>query len=311
MENPLAERAPRWTLTVLVAAAAAGSVAYHFVHAARLGRSGALFIGMPAVMAIVCAALSPKSVTGLVLKAITIVLCLSMPLFGEGLICVIMAAPIFYGVGLAFGLACDFLIRRGERRAIYLLVPPFALLSLEGTSDRLSVPRRETVVVRASVYAHAEDVERALAGALPVQRRDPPAFLGMGFPRPAAMRADGNRRRLHWEMGGEPAGIVEWEATRREAGRWRFDAVSDTTPIADWIEWERTIVEWEEVEPGRVEVVNTVIWKRRLDPAWYFGPWERFAVRKAARHMIASLDEAANSLPDVREEGGGAVFSAR
>jgi hypothetical protein len=36
-------------------------------------------------------------------------------------------------------------------------------------------------------------------------------------------------------------------------------------------------------------VTWTLRYRRGLDPAWYFGPWERYAVRLAAAYLIESV----------------------
>ena len=33
----------------------------------------------------------------------------------------------------------------------------------------------------------------------------------------------------------------------------------------------------------------TLRYRRLLDPAWYFGPWERYAVRLAAGYLIDTV----------------------
>jgi hypothetical protein len=33
----------------------------------------------------------------------------------------------------------------------------------------------------------------------------------------------------------------------------------------------------------------TIRYRRDLDPAWYFGPWERYAVRLAGNYLIDNV----------------------
>jgi hypothetical protein len=56
--------------------------------------------------------------------------------------------------------------------------------------------------------------------------------------------------------------------------------------IAHWLEWRSSDVRWQAISPGKTRVRWTLRYARRLDPSWYFGPWERYAVRLAASYMI-------------------------
>jgi hypothetical protein len=40
------------------------------------------------------------------------------------------------------------------------------------------------------------------------------------------------------------------------------------------------------VDATHTEVVWTIHFDRQLDPAWYFGLWERLAVKRAALYLI-------------------------
>src|SRR4051794_16468700 len=93
---------------IAIAAAAAASVFYHVLLTHRLEQTSALFIGIPALIAAICVLTpEPKSATGTAMKSITLFLCIAGAFLGEGFICIIMAAPLFYMVGLIFGIAED------------------------------------------------------------------------------------------------------------------------------------------------------------------------------------------------------------
>src|SRR5438552_3669092 len=124
----------RWSLVFLILAVTAGSVIYRLITYNKLEQTSALFIGIPAVLAILLA-LTPKakSVKGGIIRGITLALLLSGPLLGEGFICIIMAAPIFYGVGLFIGVLVDE-YRQNRQTTISCLVLIFLPMSIEGTS---------------------------------------------------------------------------------------------------------------------------------------------------------------------------------
>jgi hypothetical protein len=64
--------------------------------------------------------------------------------------------------------------------------------------------------------------------------------------------------------------------------------VSDESKVAHWLDWEYADVRWRPVDgnSGFTEVEWTLGYRRLLDPAWYFRPWERYAVRLAAGYLI-------------------------
>jgi hypothetical protein len=64
------------------------------------------------------------------------------------------------------------------------------------------------------------------------------------------------------------------------------ETISDTTKLTQWLRWQSSEVEWHAVDAQRTSVTWRVNFERELDPAWYFVPWERVAVREAAGYLI-------------------------
>ncbi|MGH2405286.1 MAG: SRPBCC family protein [bacterium] len=284
----------QWRLVGLIAALAVGRVAYDVLVRHRLQETAALFIGLPAILA-VAFALTPRarSATGTILKGMTIALLLSTLFLGEGLICILLAAPIFYLVGIVIGATIDYMEDRRKGRltkGMYgLILLPFLPLSVEGATDRLSFPRVETVIVERTVSATPADIERALART-PRLERALPHPLRVGFPRPTRATGAGlglGDRRIIYFAGGKnaPATLV-LEVSRRETRAVRFHAIADQTPIARWLDWQDADVRWSPLESGQTRVRWTLRYRRRLDPAWYFAPMERAVVRSAAGYLI-------------------------
>ena len=132
----------QWRLIFVIIALTIASLAYRLLSNNDLAQTAALFIGLPATLAIIFA-LTPqaKTVTGMILKGLTIALLMAGVLLPEGFICILMAAPIFYFVGAITGWAID---RRRKRQAnpdrkLYsFLVLAIVVFSLEGTVTGLS-----------------------------------------------------------------------------------------------------------------------------------------------------------------------------
>jgi hypothetical protein len=281
----------QWTLVALILALAAGGILYRLLVLEQLEQTAMLFIGLPTILAVVLA-LTPqeKSATGVIVKGMTIALLMSGPILGEGFICVLMAAPLFYLVGIIVGVVVDRRRRPPFLRAMVLL--PLLLTSLEGATPSLTLATRESVTATRVVSASPADVERALA-AQPRFHGVLPPFLRLKFPVPQAASGSGLEpgalRVVRFGGGEGKPGDLTLRVAQRNADAVTFDAVSDRSHIAHWLIWRQAHVTWRPVAPDRTEVRWTLTYDRELDPAWYFGPWERYATRLAAGYLIDIL----------------------
>jgi hypothetical protein len=297
LDNPQPRRGitrQQWTLVTIILGLAIAGTLYRVFVVHRLEQTAALFIGLPAVLAIVLTlAPAAKSATGLIMKTTTIALLMSGPILGEGFICIIMAAPLFYLVGAVIGLVVDRRRRKEKSLSLHAMVLlPILLASLEGTTPTLTFPTREEVTVRKIVSGSPADVERALAQR-PVYDETLPPFLRMKFPLPTSATGEGlsvgAERRIHFAGGEGKPGDLTMRVTARDASSVTFTAKSDTSHIAHWLTWRTSHAAWRAAGPARTEVTWTIVYDRELDPAWYFAPWERYATRLAAEYLIDNL----------------------
>ncbi len=291
--EPSKETSPEAWLIGIALALSLVSGLYRLLVAKRLESTAALFLGIPAVLAVLLA-MTPKAktVTGGIIKAITLMLLIVAPLLGEGWFCILMASPLFYLVGLLVGLLVDRSRRR--RGATLSCVALFLLpISLEGVVPGWTVEREQTVEVTRVVDAPATAVERALARRPRVGpgRQSLPLLLRIGFPVPLESHGwglePGALRTVRFSgVEGAPAGDLVMRVTEGRPGLLQTEAVSDGSKLAHWLRWERSEVEWRALDPTHTRVTWRIEYRRQLDPAWYFGPWERAAVHEAAVYMI-------------------------
>ncbi|MGH9601321.1 MAG: hypothetical protein ACRD24_02930, partial [Terriglobales bacterium] len=223
---------------------------------------------------------------------------MAAPLLGEGFVCILMASPLFFVVGVAIGKLIDLSRRESKRTTITgMLLLAFLPMSFEGTSEWLSFPREETVMAEQVVAASAGDVERALAE--PLNMEEPlPLFLRAGFPSPMGAEGEGLRvgdqRTIHFPGGEGFTGDLVLEVAEVGADFVRFRFVSDQSMIGRWLTWRASEVHWNAIGANHTRVTWTLSYRRNLDPAWYFGPWERYGVGLAAEHLIR-----ANATPEI------------
>ncbi|MGH9602594.1 MAG: hypothetical protein ACRD24_09430 [Terriglobales bacterium] len=289
--NPIPGNGARWNAVFIILAVAFASLFYRIVVSRKMEQTALLFIGIPTALALLVA-MTPKArtVTGAILKAMTIGLLMAAPLLGEGFVCILMASPLFFAVGVLIGKLIDLSRRENKRTTITgMLLLAFLPMSFEGTSERLSFPREETVSVEQVVAASAGDVERALAEPLNMDA-SLPLFLRLGFPSPTGAEGEGLRvgdqRTIHFPGGEGFTGDLVLEVAEVGDGFARFRFVSDQSMIGRWLTWRSSEVRWSAVDTTHTKVSWTLGYRRNLDPAWYFGPWERYGVGLAAEHLI-------------------------
>lgn len=283
-------KAARRGVAAVAVALAAGSVVYRLVHWGHVDQTALLFIGIPTAMAIIVAYMKPaQSLMGTLMKATLIGVALSGIVFAEGLVCILMSAPLFLGVAAAVG-GIITAARRGPgdaRRRTAMAVLPFVLLSLEGTTDVTSLPREGSATAERIVAATPAEVRAKLAGA-PYYYADLPLLFRSGFPTPIGGEGTGlevgDERYVRFTMGS-----MRVRVTHSEPNAVTFARIEDTTPVRNWLEVGDSVITWTGIAPGRTRIRWTMYYERHLDPAWYFGPLERFGVNKAAGYLIDSV----------------------
>lgn len=291
--------AAQWSVILLVIAFTLGAFLYRYLRHEQLGHSAAMFLGIPAILAIVLA-LTPKAktVTGGILKGITLALLIIAPLLGEGYLCILIASPLFYIVGIIIGLIVDWTQRRrgATLSCIALVMLP---MCLEGVTPELTWNREQVVEVTRVVPASSAAIENSLSR--PPDLQIPlPRYLRIGFPGPLAVSggglAVGSTRKIHFAGAeGDPPGDLVLRVGVREPGLVRFDAVSDSSKLTQWIRWDCSEVRWSAIDASHTQVTWRIRFERQLDPAWYFIPWERAAVREAAEYLIAANAKAGST----------------
>jgi hypothetical protein len=282
----------KWIWLIAILGAVAASLYYRLMVNYRLEQTSALFIGIPALIAAICVLTpSPHSATGTAVKSVTLFLCIAGIFLGEGFICILMASPLFFIGAIANGMARDRARKKGPMLPCLVLIL-FMGMSMEGVNRSLSLGREETISVEKVVAASQDQVEGALS-AVPRLPGKLPMYLRMGFPRPVAVTGYGTvpgmKYTVHFAGGEGKPGDLVLEVTQHEQGKLSLRALSDNSHISHWIKWETSMVEWNASGQGRTSVRWTLRYRRLLDPAWYFRPWERYAVALTASQLIEDV----------------------
>lgn len=298
------EQRARWAVGAVVVTLVVVSIAYRLLVVHHLEHTSLVFIGLPALAAITLLNTRPQTAIGTVNKVIAILLCMSGILFGEGLICILMAAPIFFCVGAVVGTVINKLRARrspddprsGRWRGIVTLA--IVPMSIEGVIPAFAFDREERVTASRIVEGSPNDVRMAL-GATPRFDRELPRFFRLGFPTPTHANGSGLRvgdeRRVMFAHGQHHNGALVMRVVSADSASVVFAPLADSSYITHWLSWEEAAVRWEPAGDRRTRVTWTLSYRRRLDPAWYFAPLERYGASLAAGYLIETLATPANS----------------
>jgi hypothetical protein len=299
--------APTWRRPVvsLLVALFAAYLLYRILRDGRLEQSAAFYVGLPAVLAIVVAATArPRGAVGSAVVATTIGLALAGPLLGEGVICLVFSAPLFYLIAIFVAIGIESGGRSGHRGIAAIAIVPVLLMCLEGVSPATSMPRGEQVVSERIVQAAPGEVEAALART-PAYGRPSSAFLRLGFPRPLHATGEGldvgderfvtftPRRSLG--IGAKPTPrSMRLRVTESEPGRVVFTIVQDST-AARWLDFDTAEVTWHIAGATSTTVRWTLRYRRTFDPAWYFGPLQRYGMTQVADYLNVTVTRPADA----------------
>jgi hypothetical protein len=268
-------------------------LAYKVLHAGTLEQTALFYVGLPAFIALSVAVWAqPKSSVGMAVAVVTVALLLAAPLLGEGVVCLLVAAPLFYFIAVVVGL----LVAHGRRRAVddggprAAVVAPFALLFLipavEGTGA-YEMPRDASASATITVDASPASYRAALAESPDFD--DPRSlFLQIPFPRPLEVDGTGldvgDERQIRFERDGAMTLVV---ASSTENGV-RF-TVEDDTALDRWMSFDAADVSWRATPDGRTEVTWTLHYRRTFDPGWYFGPVQKYGMTEAAEYLARAF----------------------
>ena len=286
-------------LIATILALAGASFLFRVFVAGGLRHTGAVFIGIPALIAIMVArSPKPKSGTGVVMRVITLALLMSSIVFAEGMVCILLAAPIFYLVGFLVTKAIAVMsegIPRDRNGFLVMMVIIIVPTGFEGTIPGVEWNREESVTVSRIVRGTPAEVEEALA-ARPGFAPTLPPFLRIGFPVPVATAGEelaiGDERTIifaHRHGGHVERGTLSFRVAERDSEFVRFAPTADDSYVTHWLTWRSSEVRWRQLSTGTTRVEWTLRYRRRLDPAWYFAPLERYGVGVAAGYLIDAL----------------------
>lgn len=270
----------------------------------KFDQSALLYVGLPFLIAIAISVFSsPIEKQSWMLGywnhfriSLMVMLASSVLLF-EGFLCVLMFMPIYFGVML-IGFVIEALyrtLRRRNKNILPLHILPALLLisSLEGVTPDLSFGRYNEVSYSRVVDVDVAQIKRNLQKPISLGE-DMPWFLWL-FPMPHSVQAESlsegdvhrsDFRYKRWFFTNIHDGHMAIKLAEVGEYHVRTELLEDTSYIANYLKLHGSLIEMEVLNEAQTLVTLTVAYDRSLDPAWYFGPLERFGVKQAAVYLM-------------------------
>lgn len=235
------------------------------------------------------------------LLATIIVMLASSALLFEGFICVIMAAPIY----IFFALLAIFLTPhkadpdRFKKSDVFRasFVPlAVTIVSIEGLTDTTSFPREELVTRTQIVNLSPEQIHANLSRPVHLDASRS-AFLSI-FPLPdrvdAPNFAQGETHTAYftyrrWGFTNVHKGETHLHMKTVEPLLIETEVTQDTSYFSHYLTVHGTKIQMVPQANGTTQVSLTIRYRRELDPAWYFGPMQRRAMRESADYLLANI----------------------
>jgi hypothetical protein len=282
---------------VLLIASVVFGLVYRATERAGMVQTYGMFVGIPLLIGVLVAYMTrPQSGVGTTIKVVTILLCVVCPLVGEGFICILMAAPLFYAFAVVGYYLVDAIMKkvRPNRRGgpLAILLVPFVMAMLTSDRNHIDNPATNTVVDEIFVAASPERVMQTITQTDTVVPNFP-FFLKLGFPLPTTIKHETNGiTRMHFDPRSEPwpgtNTIVSRETTDPVRHTIDYDILEDGTKLARWLTFRRTGFEIVPTTGGSLLRQRTV-YQQRMQPGFYWNPLENFAMGQMHGYALRNI----------------------
>ena len=308
---------PPWLRWLFLIGAAA--LLMRLVLRSEYGTSAVFYVLVPYVVGLLIYLLTPQP-AGLTkgkraarhIRSAVIVMLASSAILMEGFLCVIFAFPIYLiFAGVVLAVMPPPRAKANDRKAIAdtfrgSWVPVLVVaMSVEGISPSLSFERDHVVTRTAVVEAGIPAIHAKLAEPIALTE-SPSKFLSL-FPLPHTVEAGtlgvGDVHTSHytyrrWPVLNTHEGRMEVELTEVSPERIRTTVLSNDAYFSHYMTIKGTEIGLKPLPDGRTEVALSIHYRRDLDPAWYFGPMQKLAMRQSADYLIAQIIAPDGTLAD-------------
>lgn len=281
----------KYQLYAIVAILAISSILFRIFKEGQFYQTAITYVLLPAFITILVIKFSgtPKSSYGIVFKVITIFLLMAATLLGEGTVCVLMAAPIFYGIAAIIVAIDNYFKKDNKANKTYSIVSILAIVLLfEPQSFKQNSKLREIT----STFIYAKNLDFEAFNKTRNLQKNLPLFFKTGFPKPIKVEGSGidvgNTRKIQFESSEKTKGFLTLIISEKTQNQITFKVVEDNTKMNEWLTWDSIKVKIYKNNKGKSLVQWTSTYSCDLGPHWYFETLEDFAVKLMNQHLINS-----------------------
>ena len=274
---------------LIVITLAVTSLTFKFLNKGALEQTSLLFVGIPLLITIMIIrhAKKPKTAYGMVSLVITLFLLISGIFLGEGFICILLMAPIFYAVGLLVTAGYLALRKSDQKKTKVSVMVPLLILAFQPL-EYISPLKTHTIETTKEVNPN---VSFTTLNTSPKFTKNMPLFFQAGFPKPIAISGNGtsigDQRIISFKSSTKGIGELVLEIKEKNKNSITFSIIKDHTHIAHWLTYKEVKVKFTE-ENNTKMVTWTTKFTCDLGPSWYFEPFEKYAINLMNEHLINS-----------------------
>lgn len=276
------------------------ALTYKYLDYVQRDRTVALFVGIPFLLGWMIGLMRFKKPIMIAFQYTTVVLCVVSPLLGEGVICILMAAPIVYPITMTVAYLVGWASEKGRGKTLLSLMvaAPFLYSAVAEDPARPQAQRRlqSSVVVHAApavVWNALED----MTWIIPDRR---PAILRLGYPVPQRIISEksrlGNERRIVFNTG-----TIVGRITRMKENQHLTLALATENAHGEffsrWVDLEEMSFALQQIAPNRTVLSHTAVYRRKLPLEFYFDPIERFTARILEDYLLKAFAAHVATLP--------------
>lgn len=275
-------------LYIIVAILATSSLLFRLISDVGLEQTSLIFVGIPTFITLLLIKYvkTPKSAYQIAFYTITLFFLFSSILLGEGLVCIIFMAPIFYGVAALIIFIVSLIKKSNKNKKLYsfIIIPVFLLTAQINEIGAVSeVHTIDTTIQFQENYSITEINKQ------PNFLTHLPNFFKMGFPKPISIEGSGieigDSRKINFESSTKGIGTLHIKIIDKTINSLTFKVIENSTHLNHWMTFKEFSV--------KINNDNSIIWSSKftcdLGPKWYFEPLEKYAVNMMNQHLINSF----------------------
>ncbi len=277
-------------LYVIVVVLAIASLCFKGLIKSNFEQTSILFVGIPTLITLLVIKnmTKPKNLYGIVFLVITLFLLICSIFFGEGIVCILFMAPIFYGVAALIVAIYNSFKKEHNKTLKSIIAIPIFLLIIQPQGIMIV---QKSQSVKTSIITDKNATIKNFQKT-PNFLENLPTFFYLGFPKPISIDGKdlkkGAKRTIKFESKTKGIGELVLSIDKIDSNKIVFNIDSDNTHIDHWLTWKSIEVELIKKNES-TEIIWNTYFSCDLGPQWYFEPLEKYAIKKMNQHLLNSF----------------------